>query len=57
MNWQLLEQQARRELEDEERRRQIEEIKEKLRKQNPKWKWWNNFFPFKIKIERITKNV
>lgn len=57
MNWQILEQQARRELEDEDRRKQIEEIKEKLRKQNPKWKWWNNFFPFKIKIERMTKNV
>jgi len=50
--WQQVEQQARNELAEEERRKLIEQVKEKLRNK-PKHPWWVKWFPYRIKIERI----
>ena len=50
--WHSIEQQAIRELNEEERRKAIDAAKERLRKQRPK-PWWVRLFPFRIKIERI----
>lgn len=51
-DWQLVEQQAIRELQEEERRKAIDLVKDKLRKRKAS-SWWIRWFPYRIKIERV----
>jgi len=52
MEWHELERIAIRELQEEEKRKKIDEIKKKLKNQKPK-KWWNKYIPYRIVIEKI----
>lgn len=52
MDWHELERIAVRELQEEEKRKKIEEIKGKLKKRK-ELSWVQKFFPYRIKIYRV----
>jgi hypothetical protein len=52
MHWEELHRIAKKELEEEERRKIIQEIKDKLR-QKKELPWHVKYFPYRIKIYRV----